>query len=101
MRKRAFAVELMPIDRVKYAEYNPRVFDLKRYELIKESLSKLGWLIPAYVSAGELLSGHQRAKAWQELGESSIPFELLGFKWVAVHQVYPFEGDYDSDCCKQ
>lgn len=73
MRKRAFAVELMPIDRVKYAEYNPRVFDLKRYELIKESLSKLGWLIPAYVSASELLSGHQRAKAWQELGESSIP----------------------------
>lgn len=71
--KPQFHISLVPIKTIKGAEYNPRAFDAKRFVLIKESLSKLGWLIPAYICNGVLLSGHQRTKAWQELGNTEIP----------------------------
>jgi hypothetical protein len=71
--KQSFCIELVPIDSIKGAEYNPRSFDPKRFKLIKESLSKLGWLLPAYACNGVLLSGHQRTRAWKELGHKEIP----------------------------
>ncbi|MHB1051349.1 MAG: ParB N-terminal domain-containing protein [Bacteroidota bacterium] len=71
--KKPFHISLVPIKTIKGAEYNPRSFDKKRFALIKESLKNLGWLIPAYVCDGVLLSGHQRTKAWQDLGYKEIP----------------------------
>lgn len=73
MRQRAFEIALKPIASIRHADYNPRAFDEKRYALIKESLAKLGWLIPAYVADGVLLSGHQRMKAWEDLGGKEVP----------------------------
>lgn len=71
--KSEFRISLVPIGSIKGAEYNPRAFDVKRFALIKESLKKLGWLIPAYVCDGVLLSGHQRTRAWKDLGNNDIP----------------------------
>jgi hypothetical protein len=71
--KQSFCIELVPIDSIKGAEYNPRSFDPKRFALIKESLKRLGWLLPAYECGGVLLSGHQRTRAWKELGYKEIP----------------------------
>jgi hypothetical protein len=71
--KHQFHISLVPIKTIKGAEYNPRAFDAKRYALIKESLKKLGWLLPAYACDGMLLSGHQRTRAWKDLGYSEIP----------------------------
>jgi len=73
MRKSEFKIELKPIETLQAAAYNPRKFDEKRFALIKESLQHLGWLIPAYASGDQLLSGHQRIRAWKELGGTSIP----------------------------
>lgn len=73
MREKSFEVKLIPIDSIKGAEYNPRKFDANRFNLIKESLTNLGWLIPAYTHNGTLLSGHQRTKAWKEMGNTLIP----------------------------
>ncbi len=73
MKKRPFHIQLVPIKTIKGAEYNPRAFDPKRFALIKESLNKLGWLLPAYACNGVLLSGHQRTLAWKELGYKEIP----------------------------
>lgn len=71
--KHSFHIQLVPISTIKGAEYNPRSFDPKRFALIKESLKKLGWLLPAYECNGVLLSGHQRTRAWKELGYKEIP----------------------------
>ncbi len=71
--KRPYKIHLVPIKTIKGAEYNPRAFDAKRFALIKESLQKLGWLLPAYACNGVLLSGHQRTRAWKELGYKEIP----------------------------
>lgn len=73
MRNRPYKINLVPLSSIIGAEYNPRAFDDKRFNLIKESLKKLGWLLPAYVCDGVLLSGHQRARAWKELGHKEIP----------------------------
>lgn len=81
MRQRSFTIALKKIDSVQSAEYNPRAFNPKRFHLVKESLRRLGWLIPAYVSDGVLLSGHQRTHAWRELGGQDIPVvEIDGLK---------------------
>ncbi|MFA6109797.1 MAG: ParB N-terminal domain-containing protein [Candidatus Latescibacterota bacterium] len=71
--KRHFKIQLVPIDSIKGAEYNPRAFDASRFKLIKESLRKLGWILPVYACDGVLLSGHQRTRAWKSLGYSEIP----------------------------
>ena len=71
--KHPFHIQLVPIRTIKGAEYNPRAFDKKRFALIKESLLRLGWLLPAYVSSNLLLSGHQRTRAWRELGYTEVP----------------------------
>lgn len=73
MRQPSFHIQLVPITTIKGAEYNPRGFDKRRFALIKESLAKLGWLLPAYVCDNVLLSGHQRTKAWKSLGYKEIP----------------------------
>ncbi len=73
MKQPSFHIQLVPISTVTGAEYNPRAFDKKRFALIKESLARLGWLLPAYVCNNILLSGHQRTRAWKELGYTEIP----------------------------
>lgn len=73
MKSAPFTIRMEKISAIKGAEYNPRAFDHGRFKLIKESLAKLGWLMPAYVSNGVLLSGHQRTRAWKDLGFQEIP----------------------------
>jgi ParB-like chromosome segregation protein Spo0J len=62
-------VELVDIDSLTKAPYNPRRTDPYRYDLVKTSLKKLGWLLPMYVThEGVVLSGHQRLDAAREMG---------------------------------
>lgn len=71
-------VELVDIDKLTGASYNPRTRDPERFELVKLSLSKLGWVLPMYVSEnGEILSGHQRIDAAKELGAKQVPVVVL------------------------
>jgi len=77
MREGPVTPTLIPIDSVQPADYNPRVVNPLRFELVKASLVELGWVLPAYVSARELLSGHQRTAAWKALGHTTIPAVVL------------------------
>lgn len=71
-------VKLVDIDKVYGATYNPRVRDPERFELVKLSLSKLGWLLPMYVTEkGEILSGHQRLDAAKEIGAKRVPVVII------------------------
>jgi hypothetical protein len=66
------------IDSLEGAIYNPRKRDPHRYELVKTSLKKLGWVLPMYVTEkGEVLSGHQRLDASKELGATQVPVVIL------------------------
>jgi len=71
-------IQLMDIKKLKGAKYNPRKRDPHRYELVKTSLKKLGWVLPMYVTSdGEILSGHQRFDAAKELGSKKVPVVIL------------------------
>ena len=78
-RKPKFAhVVLWDIDALTKAVYNPRKTDAHRFELVKISLQKLGWLLPMYITPeGEVLSGHQRLDAARELGAKKVPVVVL------------------------
>jgi len=71
-------IQLVPTSFVTGAEYNPRKRDPERFNLVKLSLSKLGWVLPMYVTEeGEVLSGHQRLDAAIELGAEKVPVVIL------------------------
>ena len=58
-------VELVPVERLKPADYNPRRADAERLALVRLSLSRLGFSASHFVATpdGEILSGHQRHAA--------------------------------------
>jgi len=71
-------VSLWDVNDLTKATYNPRKTDSHRFDLVKISLQKLGWLLPMYItSEGEVLSGHQRLDAARELGAEKVPVVVL------------------------
>ena len=70
--------EVVAIGDIAGASYNPRKTDPDRLEVVKLSLRKLGWVLPAYATdKGELASGHQRKLAATELGAKRIPIARI------------------------
>lgn len=71
-------IELRDISTFRGADYNPRKVDQLRLNQVKNSLSKLGFLLPIYVTKdGTLLSGHQRTSAAIALGYKKLPVVTL------------------------
>lgn len=71
-------MELIHIDKIYPASYNPRNTDPERIEILKLSLIKLGFLLPIYVNEEYgILSGHQRQIAARELGIKEVPVKVL------------------------
>ena len=71
-------IELRNISTFRGAEYNPRKVDQSRLTQVKNSLSKLGFILPIYVTKdGTLLSGHQRTSAAIALGYTNLPVVTL------------------------
>jgi hypothetical protein len=69
-------LKVVSTEDIRPSTYNPRQADPERLELVKLSLSKLGWLLPIYADAGgEILSGHQR---------HYVATEMMGMKEVPV-----------------
>lgn len=67
-------IELIQPADLRFASYNPRKVDAERLALVRLSLQKLGWLLPAYATAdGEILSGHQRVFVARDLGYTMVP----------------------------
>lgn len=66
------------INDVTPAEYNPRTLSQKKFEDIKDSLSKFGFVDPVVVNKHEdreniLVGGHQRVKVAKDMGYEKIP----------------------------
>jgi len=66
------------IEELKGADYNPRKLNVRDYRGLRDSLQKFGFLDPVIVNMKEgrenvIISGHQRLKAWKELGNDVVP----------------------------
>lgn len=66
------------IEELKGADYNPRKLSMKDYKGLRDSLKKFGFLDPVLINTIEgreniIISGHQRMKAWKELGHDTVP----------------------------
>lgn len=80
--------KIVPLASIAAAEYNPRVRDEERIKLLTLSLSKLGFLLPVYISdTGEILSGHQRCYVAKRLGFKSVPVEVVTGKSLEERKV--------------
>lgn len=67
-------IELVPLDKLKPAAYNPREADPDRLNLLETSLRKLGFVLPLYaLRDGHLMSGHQRLTVAERMGCKVVP----------------------------
>lgn len=74
-------IKIMPIDEIRPSTYNPRRQIPERLEMVKLSLSKLGFLSPIIADlSGEILSGHQRHHVALMLGFKEVPVLYCDFK---------------------
>lgn len=73
------------IEELKGADYNPRKLSMKDYKGLRDSLKKFGFLDPVLINTKEgrenvIISGHQRMKAWKELGHDTVPVMELSLE---------------------
>lgn len=69
-----YMIELVDINRLNPAPYNPRKADVERLNLVELSLKKLGFLIPIYAAQdGDILSGNQRHSVAVRIGGKLVP----------------------------
>ena len=71
-------IEKVKINKLKKAEYNPRKISDNDFEQLKKSLKKFGFVEPLVVNnhskrKNVIIGGHQRLKAWEELGNEEVP----------------------------
>lgn len=71
-------IQLLPLDAVRPAAYNPREADEDRLDLLETSLKKLGFVLPLFaLPNGHLLSGHQRLTVAEKLGCTHVPVAIV------------------------
>lgn len=78
-------IENRPIEELKEAHYNPRKISEKQMEDLKTSLTKYGIQEPVIINSHEgreniIIGGHQRTRAWRELGNTEIPCVVLNLE---------------------
>ena len=62
------------IEKLKLAEYNPRTISEKELTNLKKSLDKFGFIQPVVINKDfTVISGHQRIRAWKEMGNEEVP----------------------------
>ena len=67
-------MELIAIERLKPATYNPRTADNARLDMVELSLKKLGFVLPIFATRdGEIISGHQRHLMANKIGLKKLP----------------------------
>jgi len=66
-------IELIEINKLKPATYNPRQITTKQYNDLKESIDKFGIVDPIIINKKTMtiIGGHQRYKIWKEKAKES------------------------------
>lgn len=73
------SVKYIDIDDIKGAEYNPREIKEEKLETLKESIEKLGFILPIIVNKenNTIVAGHQRTKTAKKLGIKKVPAFII------------------------
>lgn len=68
-------IEIVSIDKIRPADYNPRRISEEQIEKLKESLREIGFVIPVLVNRKNnvILAGHQRTRTARLIGIKEIP----------------------------
>jgi ParB family chromosome partitioning protein len=68
-------VEYVNIEDIKPAPYNPRKISQKQIETLKDSINKVGFVIPILINRknGVIIAGHQRTKTAKLCGLKKVP----------------------------
>lgn len=82
-------MEYVTIDRIKPAEYNPRLLTEDAKVNLKGSLSELGFILPIIVNKNNetIIAGHQRSKCASEMGIKQFPCYYVHEKISIVDEV--------------
>jgi len=75
-------IEIVKIDKLKEAEYNPRFIGSVEKRILKESLKEYGFAEPIIVNKNSerfniIISGHQRCVVAKEMGITEVPVVYL------------------------
>jgi hypothetical protein len=71
-------IEIVDIEKLKPADYNPRTITEKAMKGLKKSLKTFGIVDPIIVNKDfTVIGGHARMRAWQELGNKTIPCHFV------------------------
>ena len=75
-------IESRKISELKFAEYNPRTISKKQFKDLVSSLKKFGLIDPIIINSSKdrqniIIGGHQRSRAWLELGNDTIQCVVL------------------------
>jgi len=75
-------IESRKISELKFAEYNPRTISKKQFKDLVSSLKKFGLIDPIIINSSKdrhniIIGGHQRSRAWLELGNDTIQCVIL------------------------
>ena len=62
------------ISKLRLADYNPRKISDKELSNLKKSLKKFGFIQAVIINKDfTVISGHQRIRAWKEMGNETVP----------------------------
>ena len=75
-------VKEVEIDKLTFAEYNPRAMTKEEDAELGASLDTFGMVEPIVVNSAEtrmnvIIGGHQRARKWKEMGNLTIPVAYI------------------------
>jgi ParB-like chromosome segregation protein Spo0J len=71
-------IKEIEINKLNPAPYNPRTITKEEFEGLKQSLKTFGLVDPIVVNKDlSIIGGHQRVRAWQELGNETAPCVVL------------------------
>jgi len=100
-------IELIKINKLKPAKYNPRQISTKQYKDLKESIEKFGLVDPIIVNEYfvenyyVVIGGHQRLKICKELGYKDIDCIVLNLNKEEERELNirlnKNTGDFDMD----
>ena len=95
-------IELIKIDKLKPARYNPRQISTKQYKDLKESITKFGLVDPIIVNKDmTVIGGHQRLKICKELTFIDVDCVILDLSKEQERELNirlnKNTGDFDMD----
>lgn len=99
-------VELVEINKIKPAEYNPRLLNEKEKKDLENSIEKLGLILPILVNKKNniIIAGHQRTKCSKNIGIKKIPViyinDLVIGDEIKFNQLHNAIDLSENNCCE-